>query len=118
MSFGASLLGAFMGRKTISATNIGRASTAARSVGRTMKERQDVGRAEENVSVLEQQLGDLEAEFKAETERLAERMDPAREQLERTALRPKKTNIAVNLFGLAWVPAWRDASGQLTPAWE
>src|SRR5262249_51071273 len=38
ISVGASILGAFLGRKTISATNIGRATTAIRSAGRVLKE--------------------------------------------------------------------------------
>ena len=57
-------LGAFLGRKTISATNIGRATTAIRGAGRAIKESKDVGQAEENVSALQQQLADLEAQFK------------------------------------------------------
>ncbi len=46
ISFGATLLGAFMGRKAVSATTLGRATTAARGVGRTMKEAEDVKRAD------------------------------------------------------------------------
>ncbi|MEO6307913.1 MAG: ATP-binding protein, partial [Nitrospiraceae bacterium] len=56
ISVGASILGAFLGRKTISATNIGRATTAIRGAGRAIKESKDVGQAEENVSALQQQL--------------------------------------------------------------
>ena len=71
ISVGASILGAFLGRKTISATNIGRATTAIRSAGRVMKESEDVGQAEENVAALQQQLGDLEAQFKSESDALS-----------------------------------------------
>ncbi|MEK6633052.1 MAG: DUF87 domain-containing protein, partial [Nitrospirota bacterium] len=71
ISVGASILGAFLGRKTISATNIGRATTAIKSAGRVMKESQEVGHADENVAALQQQLADLEAQFKAESEAMA-----------------------------------------------
>jgi hypothetical protein len=71
ISVGASILGAFLGRKTISASNIGRATTAIRSAGRVMKESKDVGVAEENVAALQQQLADLEAQFKSESDTLA-----------------------------------------------
>ncbi len=117
ISVGASILGAFLGRKTISATNIGRATTAIKSAGRVMKESQDVGHAEENVAVLQQQLADLEAQFKAESDALAAATDPLSEKLETISLKPTKSNIAVKLVALAWTPQWRDAQGMTTSAW-
>jgi hypothetical protein len=118
ISVGASILGAFMGRKTISATNIGRATTAIRSAGRVMKESKDVGAAEENVSALQQQLADLEAQFKSECDSLAASTDPLNEKLETISIKPTKANIAVKLVALAWTPHWRDARGALTSAWS
>jgi hypothetical protein len=118
ISVGASILGAFLGRKTISATNIGRATTAIRGAGRAIKESQDVGRAEENVEALQQQLADLEAQFKSESNALAAATDPLNEKFESTAIRPTKSNIAVKLVALAWTPHWRDDRGALTQAWQ
>ncbi|MGQ0557034.1 MAG: helicase HerA domain-containing protein [Nitrospiraceae bacterium] len=118
ISVGASILGAFLGRKTISASNIGRATTAIRSAGRVMKESQDVGAAEENVAALQQQLADLEAQFKSESDALAAATDPLNEKLETISIKPTKANIAVKLMTLAWTPYWRDAKGQLTVAWQ
>ena len=118
ISVGASILGAFLGRKTISATNIGRATTAIRGAGRAIKESQDVGQAEENVAALQQQLADLEAQFKSESEALAAATDPLNEKLESIAIRPTKANIAVKLVALAWTPHWRDGKGVLTQAWQ
>jgi len=117
ISVGASILGAFLGRKTISATNIGRATTAIKSAGRVMKESQDVGHAEENVAALQQQLADLEAQFKSESEAMAAATDPLNEKLETISIKPTKSNIAVQLVALAWTPQWRDAKGAVTPAW-
>ncbi|MBX3306656.1 MAG: ATP-binding protein, partial [Nitrospira sp.] len=117
ISVGASILGAFMGRKTISATNIGRATTAIRSAGRVMKESKDVGAAEENVAALQQQLADLETQFKSESEALAAATDPLNEKLDTISVKPTKANIAVRLVALAWTPHWRDANGSLNPAW-
>ncbi|MBH0206976.1 MAG: ATP-binding protein [Nitrospira sp.] len=118
ISVGASILGAFMGRKTISATNIGRATTAIRSAGRVMKESKDVGAAEENVAALQQQLADLEAQFKSECDALAAATDPLNEKLETISIKPTKANIAVKLVALAWTPHWRDAKGTLTACWS
>jgi len=118
ISVGASILGAFLGRKTISATNIGRATTAIRGAGRAIKETQDVGRAEENVEALQQQLADLESQFKSECDALAATTDPLNEKFESMAIRPTKANIAVKLVALAWTPHWRDGRGTLTQAWQ
>lgn len=118
ISVGASILGAFMGRKTISASNIGRATTAVRSAGRVMKESKDVGVAEENVAALQQQLADLEAQFKSESEALAAATDPLNEKLDSISIKLTKANIAVKLVSLVWTPHWRDSNGQLTAAWQ
>ncbi|NWF72309.1 MAG: ATP-binding protein [Nitrospirae bacterium] len=118
ISVGASILGAFLGRKTISAANIGRATTAVRSAGRVMKESKDVGQAEENVAALQQQLADLESQFKSESDTLAAATDPLSEQLESIAIKPAKANIAVKLVALAWTPHWQDGRGALTQAWQ
>jgi hypothetical protein len=118
ISVGASILGAFLGRKTISATNIGRATTAIREAGRAIKESKDVVQAEENVSALQQQLADLESQFKMETDALAATIDPLNETLETISLKPTKTNIAVKLVTLAWTPHWQDGKGILTQSWQ
>jgi uncharacterized protein DUF87 len=117
ISVGASILGAFLGRKTISATNIGRATTAIRGAGRVLKESQDVNFAEDNVAALRQQRADLEAQFKAESDALAAASDPLQEPLEDVSLRPSKANIAVKLVTLAWTPHWRAPNGAISPAW-
>ena len=118
ISVGASILGAFLGRKTISATNIGRATTAIRGTERAIKESKDVGQAEENVSALQQQLAGLEAQFKMETDALAATTDPLNEKLETVSLKPTKANIAVKLVALAWTPHWQDGKGVLTQSWQ
>jgi hypothetical protein len=118
ISFGASLLGALLGRKKLSVTNVTRAGTAARGVGRSMKEAGDVAHAQENVKALQEQQAALETEFQAETDALASRIDPASEELETVVVKPKKTNITVRLVALTWAPHWQDAAGKLTMGWQ
>ncbi|CBK40350.1 conserved protein of unknown function [Nitrospira defluvii] len=118
ISVGATILGAFLGRKTISAGNIGKATTAIRGAGRAMKESKDVSQAEDNVAALQQQLAALEAEFKSEADALAVATDPLTEKLETLSLKPSKSNIAIKLVALAWVPHWRAADGTSLPAWS
>ena len=118
ISVGATILGAFLGRKTINVSTIGRATTAARGAGRVLKETQDVGRAKETVAAVDEAIAALDAQFKAEADALGASTDPLTEPLETIALKPTRQNITVRLVALAWAPCWRDPAGALTPAWE
>ena len=102
ISFGATLLGAFVGRKALSATTLGRATTAARGVSRAVKQQEDVGRVEDTVETLQQQLVALEEEFRSEASALESKLDPLSEGLETLSVRPKKSGISVQLVALAW----------------
>jgi hypothetical protein len=116
ISLGATLLGAFMGRKTFSTGTIGRASTTMRSGMRTVKERSDIAAASENLSALQQQRADLEADFNAEMVPLRGSIDPMGQVVETIAQRPKKTDISVRLVALVWAPYWKTPEGVLRPA--
>ncbi len=102
ISLGATLFGALMGRKAINVGTIGRATTAARGMGRTMKESEDVNRAQETVGAIDEQRKQLEADMKAEMDRLEVASDVATETLEKISVKPKKTNVAVKLVALVW----------------
>jgi hypothetical protein len=117
ISLGATLLSAFLGRKAVSRTSMGKAASTIRGMSRSRKESQDIDRAEENVEALKQQLTDLEAEFTQEAEDLTSQLHTQSETLETIAIRPKKSNITVELLGLGWVPHWQDSQGHNTPAW-
>jgi hypothetical protein len=118
ISLGATVLSAFLGRKAVSRTSMGRAATTIRGMSRSRKESQDIERAGENVEALKQQLADLETEFTHEAEALASQLQAQSETLEPITIRPKKSNITVELLGLGWVPHWQDPQGRQTPAWE
>ena len=117
ISFGATLLGAFMGRKAISASSLGKATTAMRGVGRTAQQQGDVGRAKETVDTYKQQLEELNKQFEAESEALESKTDPSSERLEPVVFRPKKTDIAVQLVALVWAPYAQDERGRVTQSW-
>ncbi len=116
LSIGATLLGAFTGRKTFRSSTISRATGAARREGRAFEESGDVSRANDTVESVQQQLTDLQAQFEAESNALAEKVDPLTEVLE--TVKPKKTDILVQLVSLAWAPYWQDDQGNVTPAWQ
>ena len=104
VSIGATLLGAFTGRKLFSSSNLSRASSAVRRATQSAGAGQDVARAGETLKTTQQQLADLQAQFESEAATLQSKIDPLTEVLEAVTLRPKKTDISVQLVALAWVP--------------
>ena len=117
LSVGATLLGAFTGRKVLSQSNISKAKSAMRGFSKSADEGQDVKRAQETVEAIDQQITDLNTQFQADTAELESKIDPLTETLETLSLKPKKTDIQVQLTTLTWVPSWQDEQGNLTPAW-
>jgi hypothetical protein len=100
LSIGTSILGAFMGRKTISAANLNRIGTAARAATKIGKERGDVGLAEESVGAIQARIQDLETQLQDEIAAIPE---ISNEQLEIVTVKAKKTGIEVKLVALVWM---------------
>ena len=102
LSMGATVLGALLGRRRVTAGTLGRATTAARGVGRSMKEAEDVKHAAESVEAVRQQIQDLEAEVGQETKAIAAGFDAAA-PLERVTLSPKRGQVAIQFVALGWI---------------
>jgi L-aminopeptidase/D-esterase-like protein/DNA helicase HerA-like ATPase len=103
VSLGATVVGALLGRKRISASTVGRATTTARGGLRSMKKREDVQRAEENVQVLKEQLAAIDAEASAAIAAEGAAADP-QGPLEHIALESKSSRSGVEVLALAWIP--------------
>jgi hypothetical protein len=104
LSVGATIFGALLGRKAMSASTLGRATTAARGMGKVGREAQDVTRASETVAALTQQLSDLQAALQSDLAAVAAEWDLSTEELERVLVKPKRGGVSVQLVALAWVP--------------
>jgi protein subunit release factor A len=102
VAVGGGLLSAFVGRKTLSVTNVNRAVTAVRDASRSYKEVQDVGQAGENLEQIAQQSAELQKQFDAEVAEQQSKIDPLTEKFDTISVRPKKSNISVQLLALAW----------------
>jgi hypothetical protein len=102
ISFGATLLSAFLGKKAVSATTLGKATTAVRGAGRAMKEKGDVNRSIETVEAYKQQLTDLSAQFEAETDALSLSMDEAMKDTQEYLLNPLKKDIMIKALVILW----------------
>jgi hypothetical protein len=117
ISMGATVLGAFLGRRVASVGTVGRATTAARGVGRAAREKEDVERAQRDIAALQQQMADLEIEFQRESGALEAAVDPATLDVSEEIVRPRKTDITINRVALHWLPWWVDAQGVAAPAY-
>jgi hypothetical protein len=103
LSVGTSILGALLGRKKLSVSNVGRLGTAARSAGRIGRESGDVTRAQESLEVLQQRKTDLENEFQQETAQLQAQFDASGVTIERATVKARKSDIDVKETALVWV---------------
>jgi hypothetical protein len=106
ISIGTSILGAFLGRRMVSATNVGRIGTAAKSASRIGRESADVDRAEESVEQIDQRIADLGREMEAAIAQLDTRLDAASIALRELTLSPRKSDVVVGKVVLLWTP-WR-----------
>ena len=79
-----------------------RAGTAARKASRTVNEREDVAAAEEALRALQAELDALEAEAQEAINAL--RRGHGEPEIENVAVPPRKGDIQINTFALAWVP--------------
>ncbi len=106
-SVGSALLGAFMGRKKISVTNLRRVGTVGTSMSRTLGQSGDVNRAEDKLAAELEDVAKLEEELQGKIREIESTIDPVTETLESVRLRPLKKNVSVQSCGLAWVPVVR-----------
>ncbi len=102
ISVGAALLDTLLSRRRSIPVRSGK--TAARDLGRISKESGDIRRAREKVETVRKRIQELEEELKSELEQVDRLYDPAREEFEKIVLKPRRTDIDVRFFGLAWVP--------------
>ena len=102
VSFGATLLGAVMGRKAVSMSTLGRATTAARGVSRSMKEAQDVAQAQQRQREAADELQEIEAELEREVQALQTSAPDI--AIETTEIKAKRAGVDVRLVALAWQP--------------
>ncbi len=106
LSFGGALLGAFLGRRKVSATNVRRVSSAARRAGRLRKESGDVARAEERAAAVQEEIAALGREFEDEVDHLEQALDSSQLPLEEILVKAKSSDIQVHFATLGWAPRY------------
>ena len=117
LSVGTTLMGALLGRKTVSVTNARRAQSSMRSFGRSSKQKSDIGRAQENLEDLHVKYEDLETEFKDEVAQLEEKLSVDNLEFEELILPPRKSDLSVEQFAVVWLPWEVDQDGIAEPVY-
>jgi hypothetical protein len=101
ISIGKAILGGIFGRKVASSGTISNAGTAIQKAGRLGKDAQDIAAAEEDLKVYQQQLIDLAEELQNE---LAHLTDVTQVKIEKSSLKPRKTDILPEQIAILWWP--------------
>ena len=118
ISFGATILGAFLGRKPISATSARGVGAGMRSASRIQKEKMDVVRAQERSQAIQAQIQDLETRLQDDIGRMEIELDPQAGKIEEIRINPKPGDIMIKAFGFVWIPFRQNTAGGLNPDWE
>jgi hypothetical protein len=118
ISFGTAILGAFLGRKMLSGQSAQRMGSAMKSASRMGKESMDVERARAKLEAVQAEIGDLEKQFQADMDQISASLDPTNEPLDTIRITAKSTDIAVEAFGLVWMPFRTTAQGGRDPDWK
>jgi hypothetical protein len=101
-------------------------STAARKRRMTTSARASIEESKDEIRRLEQELEDLRHEMEEEATLIADRWAEVAEANEVHPVKPRRSDVKVVLFGLAWLPSWevshRSARGgtitDQLPAWN
>ena len=104
LSAGATIFGAFFGRKLGSANNIGKAATTAKSWSKLGTQQQAVEQSKESLESIQAEMDQLVHDFEEEKARIQERVSADTVELEPIEVKPKKTDVAVKKVELVWMP--------------
>jgi len=102
ISFGAAIVGAFFGRKALSATNISKAATGMRNVGRVSKEKSDVKRAEQAIVDVQTSLDELAVEIEDKIIDLGDKFELDNYEVETFSIKPRRSDVFDLRLALVW----------------
>lgn len=110
LSVGESVLGMFLGRKSM------RAASASMSKYRmSSSAKMSAQEVEETVKSLQEEISDLEEELLRETEEISQGWEGVGSELDKIPITPRRRDIEIDLFAVAWTPSsqlrYQDAAG-------
>ncbi len=102
LGIGESAFNLLSGRRTSSAL-----SKASRKRRMTQQAKADVEESIDAIEDLEQQVQDFEADWKDQAVEIEDAWADKLEEIEEFEVKPRRTDVAVEFCGLAWMPIWR-----------
>jgi hypothetical protein len=102
VSVGESVVGMFLGRRS---TRV--ASRAVSKHRQATLAKIKLDEAEANVEALQQDVKELEEELQEQVAAVRDRWEEALVEFEEVPIKPRRTDVQINLFGLAWAPHWQ-----------
>ena len=113
LSFGTAILGALLGRKTVSVTSASRVGSAIKKASRSRQQSSDVQRAQQAAADIQAELDLLNQEFEEEVAELEAAYDAQSEKLSEQSVAAKLTDIEIDILAVGWEPHAKTADGKL-----
>ena len=88
---------------------------AMRRSGNTGRAQREIDESEDELADLREALADLRQSLEEEIAEVSQKWVDLLEQVEEIRLTPRRSDVSVDVFGLAWLPRWRvtlDVDGQ------
>jgi TolA-binding protein len=92
----------FLGRRSRRA-----ASTALSKQRQATLAKMKIEEAEDSVEALQQEIKELEEELQEEVAAVRDRWEEALVEFEEVPVKPRRRDVQVSLFRLAWAPHWQ-----------
>lgn len=115
VSIFSSILGAFLGRKVMSKTNVSKVTTAARSAGRAAEQRADMKKAEQQLKEYQLDMDDMNARLEAELQDLVNSFEVKNLELETILVPPRKGDLKISEPTIVWTPWQMTPDGAAVP---
>jgi DNA gyrase/topoisomerase IV subunit A len=101
-------------------------SSAATKRRMTARAKADIQESKDEIARFQEEMDEVQQTITEEAERITEEWADTLDQVETYLVKPRRTDIDVDLVALAWLPYWEisyeSARGRLThdriPAWE
>jgi hypothetical protein len=117
IAMGGSVLGALLGRKSVSKADVSRATAAAKAASRAAQQRGGASQAAGSLESLRQEYTELQSVFQEKIAKLDTALRPESLVFEPLPIRPKKTDITIERVVLAWLPYHVGAEGRIEAAY-
>lgn len=114
-NIGTTILGALLGNKIASKTNVSKAATAVKGLGKVTAQQGDVMRAQETYEELMASKDELERQCQEEIETVTSQFSVENLALEAIDIPIRKADTKTKLFALVWVPWQISSQGIATP---